>query len=153
MKIGIISFRKGDDKRILALENEYLKRIRPYVRFEMTDIKLYSVYFDLPISEDALRKMENDLKKKGFVVFILSEYGDMYDSGGFADMISGVRDNGGNIAFIIGGPAGFEKDVLCGRKNILSLSKMTFPHKIARLLLIEAIYRSFSMIFGLKYHK
>jgi 23S rRNA (pseudouridine1915-N3)-methyltransferase len=60
---------------------------------------------------------------------------------------------GGRITFMIGGPLGLSREILAEVDEILSLSKLTFTHEMSRLLLLEQIYRAFTILKGEKYHK
>ena len=70
----------------------------------------------------------------------------------FADIIKNQKDSGQKITFIIGGAFGLSNDVKAKANLTLSLSKMTFTHEMARLFLMEQVYRAFSIIAGKGYH-
>ena len=75
------------------------------------------------------------------------------DSHGLADMINRAADAYGTVCFIIGSSHGLDEKVKASCDMRLSLSKLTFPHQLFRVMLLEAIYRSFNIIKGTRYHK
>lgn len=86
-------------------------------------------------------------------VVALDERGRMKSSDEFAKMLSGHRDRDPRpISFVVGGASGLAADVIARADEVLSLSKMTFPHQVARLLLVEQVYRALSIQAGLRYH-
>ncbi len=84
----------------------------------------------------------------------LSDRGTRVDSMQFAKYISGLMNAGhGSCEFIIGGAYGIDKSILKKSRDILSLSPMTMSHQLIRPVLLEQLYRAFSIISGEKYHK
>ena len=95
------------------------------------------------------RKFLSDGKTR---VFLLDEKGKAYDSRAFAAQLGALRDQGvSRFVFVIGGAFGFTEE-LRSRFSLLSLSKMTFPHDLARLVLAEQLYRALQILAGTKYH-
>lgn len=95
------------------------------------------------------RKFLGDGKTR---VFLLDEKGKAHDSRAFASQLGALRDQGvSRFVFVIGGAFGFT-DELRSRFSLLSLSKMTFPHDLARLVLAEQLYRALQILAGTKYH-
>ena len=94
------------------------------------------------------------------VVIALSEHGKLHDSVGFATLLLGNQPNGGiaeggstPIIFIVGGASGLSQEVLNRSRAVLSLSPMTFPHQMVRLILVEQLYRAFKIHRNEPYHK
>lgn len=86
-------------------------------------------------------------------VVALDERGRMKTSDEFAKMLSNHRDRDPRpISFLVGGASGLSPEVVSRADEVLSLSKMTFPHQMARLLLVEQVYRALSIQAGLRYH-
>ena len=79
--------------------------------------------------------------------------GRQYDSPALAEIISDATDATGKISLVIGSSHGLSERVKSECKLRLSVSKMTFPHQLMRVILFEALYRSFTIIAGKKYHK
>lgn len=138
------------DVLIKKLEDQYLKRI--------TQPKLF-LHETKASSENKeqegnfiIQKL-NELNSKGSGIHIaLSEHGKMFDSMTFANNIEKYLNSYSRVIFIISGAEGFSQNVLdlCDQK--IALSAMTFPHRIARLVLIEQIYRSETLRRGHPYH-
>ena len=85
---------------------------------------------------------------------LLDKRGEHLDSEGFAKLLNKFSENGINqIFFIVGGPEGFPKLLTLKARKVLALSKMVFPHKIARLILVEQLYRAKCIINRHPYHK
>jgi 23S rRNA (pseudouridine1915-N3)-methyltransferase len=85
---------------------------------------------------------------------VLDEGGRAMRSAEFGAMLSGHRDRDPRpISFVVGGASGISPEVRSRADEVLSLSRMTFPHQIARLLLVEQVYRALSIRAGLSYHR
>jgi len=125
----------------------------------LSGIEDYGKRFPLEIIElkDSNKEKESlDLLKKirdnAFVV-VLSEEGTKFNSNSFAKLIKEKANSVGTIFFIIGGPDGLSDCVKKKANLLLSLSQMTFTHEMARLFLVEQIYRAISINKGMKYHR
>lgn len=92
--------------------------------------------------------------KEGAFIIALDEKGKSYTSQKFANLIKTQADEGqSNLAFALGGPDGHGKELLQRANLKLSLSEMTFPHGLARICLIEQIYRATTILSGHPYHR
>lgn len=138
-KVRIICVGKVKERYISDAVNEYLKRLTPFVKVEIIELK----------DEGVKKESEKILNYVDINAFILDEKGKELSSVEFAEMI---KRHEGVITFVIGGADGIENDVKRKSKTI-SLSKMTFVHEMARLFLIEQIYRSCMINSGRKYHR
>ena len=139
MKIKIFAVGKlKKDYNKFAVE-DYLERIRFYIPIEIIEVS----------NESIIEKIDKD----NFSI-ILDGRGKELSSLEFATFISQTlsRQNK-DIAFFIGGADGFDEEFLKKGNFALSLSKLTFPHELARLILLEQIYRAFTIINNEKYHK
>lgn len=143
MRFKIISFNHKLNKEIDKLINHYKKQVR---NLEIEEYK--------PISDS---KKENDfvLSKisDGDYLVCMSENGETYSSNSFASFIEKTIQHHKKIVFIIGKAEGIGKDLLSNANKIISLSSFTFPHEVAKLLLVEQIYRAVSIINNHPYHK
>ena len=90
---------------------------------------------------------------KGAATIALCVEGKQYDSPELAALIGNMIDEGGKIALIIGSSHGLSQTVKNACRVRLSFSKLTFPHQLMRVVLFEALYRSFTILAGKKYHK
>ena len=120
--------------------DEYKTRLSRFTRLEVLELKA-----------KAKKGILSHLKEGDFVV-ALDEKGKHLSSHELSDLI---RENylSKNLVFAVGGPSGLDKDVLERADIQVSISKMTFTSQMARLLLIEQIYRAFTIIKGVEYHK
>lgn len=153
-QIEVVAVGKLRNREWLAAQAEYAKRLRRYVGFGLTEVK-DSVGRGQPDGV-ALQK-EGELLLKGAEganrVILLTENGRSFTSPDFADYLQRQLEIYGRLAFLIGGPLGFSDDVRTTAHDTLSLSPLTFPHEIARVLLLEQLYRAFTIRSGEKYHK
>ncbi len=154
MKINFIVIGKST-KYITEGIVEYKKRLRKYVKFEIIEIPALKNTKKLSIKE---QKNKEALLLKSYLEksnnnFLLDENAKQYSSVDFAKMLKNKMISGQkNINFIVGGPYGFADDLLKGKHQKISLSKMTFTHQMIRLFFVEQIYRAMTIIKGEPYH-
>ena len=87
-------------------------------------------------------------------IVLLDRNGEQFDTQGVTKLVTSFSENGINrLFFVVGGASGFPKQIIPKAKKILALSKMVFPHKIARLVLVEQLYRVKCIINRHPYHK
>lgn len=155
MKIECWSIGKAHDPAIRDAIEDFTARVNKYnsVKWQI-----------LPVPKNAGMLSELDLKKqegkmilewldKESILVALDEYGKEISSTGLADLIvkkgnMGIR----KIVFLIGGAFGIDTAVLERADHRISLSKLTFPHQLVRLILIEQLYRAYTIIKNEKYH-
>ncbi|MBE6536551.1 MAG: 23S rRNA (pseudouridine(1915)-N(3))-methyltransferase RlmH [Ruminococcaceae bacterium] len=138
--------------------SEYKKRLSQYAKVEEINIKEEIIKNEDSMSEisralDAeAEKIISAMPKDAYKIALCVE-GKQFDSPALAKIISSATDSSGKIALVIGSSHGLSEKVKaeCGLR--LSISKMTFPHQLMRVILLEALYRSFTIIAGKKYHK
>ncbi|QCX33659.1 23S rRNA (pseudouridine(1915)-N(3))-methyltransferase RlmH [Caloramator sp. E03] len=159
MNIKIIGVGKIKEKYLKDGIDEYLKRLSRYCNIEIIEVPDEKAPENLSTKEEEQVKTKEGqgiLKyiKDNMYVIALDLKGTMLSSEGFADFINDLGLKGSsNISFIIGGSLGLSKEVLQRADYKLSFSKMTFPHQLMRLILLEQIYRGFRIISGEPYHK
>ncbi len=159
MTITIITVGKLKEKYLKDAIDEYSKRLRRYCKLdiiELPDEKTpdnASEKEELAIKEKEGQAILNKIKDNMFVI-AMDLGGKQLTSEEFAGYIDnlGVTGNS-NIAFIIGGSLGISKSVLARANYKLCFSKMTFPHQLFRVMLLEQIYRGFRIMKGEPYHK
>lgn len=138
MKIAFIQVGKTQDREIGAIAADYAGRISHYSAFETietTDDKLGSV----------LERFDR--------VLLLDEKGPEYDSPGFAELLAKQMNAGASsLAFVAGGPYGFAEEVRALADGTVSLSRMTFPHQLVRVIFLEQLYRAFTILRNERYH-
>ncbi len=136
--IRIIALGKLKDPNLRTSFGEYHKRLTGFTRLEVLELKN--------------GKNPLDYVKTGELVVALDEGGENLSSHELAGFIKKQELTRG-VVFILGGPEGLNPSVIEKADQRLSLSKMTFTSQLARLILIEQIYRAFTIIKGVKYHK
>ena len=156
MKIKILALGKVKEKYIKDGINEFLKRLSAYTNVEIIEINAISVKDENLIQKVLQQEGEKILphiKANSFVISLEIE-GANFSSEKFAQKIDAISKHGYNeMVFIIGSSHGLAKIISDRADLILSLSKMTFLHEFARLILIEQIYRAFKILKGETYHK
>jgi 23S rRNA (pseudouridine1915-N3)-methyltransferase len=136
--------------------NRYLDRLRFYVAAQIHIVKADKI--SPRGGEEAGKEKEAErvlklLGKKDCLV-IWDQSGKHLNSSGFAKLLDKFRNNGvSELWMLIGGPLGVSQRLLERADCVLSLSKMTFPHDLARLMVTEQLYRAFTILKGEPYHK
>ena len=159
MKITLVTVGKIKEKYFRDALAEYEKRLSRYCKLESISVE------DEKTPDGAGKALEEQIKKKeaqrllryireDAYVITLEIGGKMYDSEGFSSMIEQLGVSGhGHIQFVIGGSLGLHEDVT-GRADLaVSFSKMTFPHQLMRVILLEQIYRAYRIMHREPYHK
>jgi 23S rRNA (pseudouridine1915-N3)-methyltransferase len=124
---------------------EYLKRLSKYVKIEIVEVE------DENITKEKANIIKH-IKDKDYLIALDIE-GKELDSVSFANKIDMLQTSHSNITFIIGGSDGLHKDIKELVKERISFSKLTFPHQLFRIILLEQIYRSYRIINNETYHK
>lgn len=152
MKINIISFgkfKRSDPYSILY--NEYRKRVNFDIK--LTEIKGHTVSTSIEEQKEyegaeILKKINENNK-----VIVLDERGKIITTNEFADIINRYMNYGDDIDFIIGGANGLSNNVLKQADFILSLGRMVYPHLMVRVMLMEQLYRVYTINNNHPYHK
>ena len=150
--IKIICVGKIKEKFYKEAILEYQKRLSKYTKLEIIECPDYD---NLPIETIKKYEMEQILKKisdKDYIITMQIE-GKCIDSVEFSKLIDETLIKNSNISFIIGGSYGLHDDIKKMSNYSLSFSKMTFPHQLFRVILLEQLYRSFKIIKNESYHK
>ena len=159
VKIDIVCVGKIKEKYFTMAINEYSKRLSKYIKLNIIEVA------DEQTPDGASKAVEEEIKKKEadrilknikpdtFVV-TLEIKGEMLDSVSLSKKIEDIGVRGfGNIAFVIGGSLGLYESVSKRSNYKLSFSKMTFPHQLMRVILLEQIYRAYRILNNEPYHK
>ena len=159
MKISIITVGKIKEKYLKDAIAEYSKRLSKYCKLEIIEVADEKTPDNASeVVEDQIRSKEAErilkhVKDDAFVI-TLEINGRQLTSEELAGKIDTLGIQGhSHIAFIIGGSIGLGREVLNKSNFALSFSKMTFPHQLMRVILLEQIYRSYRIINGEPYHK
>ncbi|HJA07412.1 MAG TPA: 23S rRNA (pseudouridine(1915)-N(3))-methyltransferase RlmH [Candidatus Mediterraneibacter pullicola] len=159
MKISVITVGKIKEKYLKDAITEYSKRLSRYCKLEIIEVA------DEKIPDQASKTVEASIRNKegerllkyirdDMYVITLELGGKMLTSEEFAEKIEMLGVQGkSSIAFVIGGSIGLGKEVLRRSDFALSFSKMTLPHQLMRVVLLEQVYRGYRIINGEPYHK
>jgi 23S rRNA (pseudouridine1915-N3)-methyltransferase len=155
MKITLVQTGRTTDRNVSGIADLYSGRIKKYNSFEIITIDELKNSGALSIQEQKIREGRKILQRLGSddYIVLLDEKGRKFRTVEFAEwmektlMISRKR-----IVFIIGGPWGFSEEVYEKADFRISLSEMTFPHQLVRLLFLEQLYRIFTILRGEPYH-
>lgn len=151
MKIEVIAIGKMSNKEQKSIIDDYAKRLR---NITIIEIPVKNNYTNNP---DLTKKyeLEQILKyTKNKTIVCMSEEGEQFSSPEFAKFIKNTLERQQkSIAFVIGGAFGLNQKIKKNCSKVISLGKMTFPHMLARILLVEQIYRADTLMKGHPYHK
>lgn len=150
--IKIICIGKIKEKYMCDAINDYIKRISKYTKIEIIELNNY--YSDninevLNNEKDLILKY---IKEKDYIITMEIE-GRLISSEDFSKKISETFNHYPSLTFIIGGSYGLHNDIKKLSNYALSFSKMTFPHQLFRLILLEQIYRAYKINNNEAYHK
>lgn len=156
MKIKIIALGKIKEKFLKEGIDEFLKRLTPYASveiIELSPIEIKDEHLTEKVLDEEGEKILSHIKPQSFVI-TMEILGKQFSSEEFAKKINSLTNEGqSEIVFVIGSSCGLSKKVSARSNLKMSMSKMTFLHQFARLLLVEQIYRAFKIIKGETYHK
>ena len=159
MKITVITVGKIKEKYLRDAIAEYTKRLSRYCKLEIIEVA------DEKTPDQASETVEEQIRDKegerilkyiraDMYVITLEIGGKMVSSEELADKVNMLGIQGqSSVAFVIGGSIGLGREVLKRSDYALSFSKMTFPHQLMRVILLEQVYRSYRIINGEPYHK
>ncbi|MDE6388878.1 MAG: 23S rRNA (pseudouridine(1915)-N(3))-methyltransferase RlmH [Lachnospiraceae bacterium] len=159
MRITVIAVGKIKEKFYREAVAEYEKRLSRYCKLEIIQVE------DEKTPDKAGEALESEIKRKeaerimkhireDACIVTLEIQGRMYDSEEFAGEIEKLATQGtSHIQFIIGGSLGLYEEICKKADRAVSFSKMTYPHQLMRVILLEQIYRAYRIINGEPYHK
>ena len=158
MSMALICMGRLKEKYWRDAAAEYEKRLTRYTKFETIELP------DLPEPQNSSPAIEMQIREKEGAV-ILSKIrpddtvvalcidGKQLDSVQLSKKLTQLQDNGKRVVFIIGGSLGLSEAVVARANVKLSFSPMTFPHQLARIMLLEQVYRACKIAAGERYHK
>lgn len=159
LKINIIAVGKIKEKYLTDACNEYIKRLGAFCNINITEIAEHKCAQN-PSDADIDAVLKNEGKRilaaipQSAEVIAMCIEGEMLSSDKLAAKIQKSATSGTScFCFVIGGSWGLDESVKQRADYLLSMSPMTFPHMLARVMLLEQIYRAFSINKGTKYHK
>lgn len=131
---------------------EYTKRIKKYTHIEIIEVKDEGLVEEIKAQKLEAEKIKKHLNEKDFIITLEIE-GKELTSIEFAKKLNDIFIESSNLTFIIGGSYGLDDSIKQKAKLHLSFSKMTFPHQLFRVLLLEQIYRAYKINNNESYHK
>ena len=154
MKTELIVIGKTSSKHILACIDDYTSRIGHYMPFSLTVIP--ELKHTKALSEELQKEREGEQVLQRLssddTLVLLDEHGSEFRSIEFASWLQKKHLTARRLVFLIGGPYGFSPQVYARADEKISLSRMTFSHQMVRLIFVEQLYRSCTIIKGEPYH-
>ena len=159
MSMTLITVGKMKEKPYRMMADEYLKRLSRYGKVEEIELP------DLPEPANSSPAIEAQIKEKegesilarikpSDYVIAMNIPGKQWDSPGLSRHVDDLMNRGNsNLVFVIGGSLGLSDKVIARADEEMSMSKMTFPHQLARVMLLEQLYRAMKIRSGERYHK
>lgn len=155
--INVICVGKLKETYLKDAINEYAKRLSKYCKINIVEV------LDEPIPSNLNDKLSESIKQaegnkilsfvKNSYVISLDLKGKQYTSEEFSDKLEKLSLNNSSISFIIGGSLGLSNEVINKSNELICFSKMTFPHQLIRLFLLEQIFRAFKISNNETYHR
>jgi len=144
VKLRVAWIGKTKDAAIQALTADYLQRLARYLPTES---------FELPNEVALLKQLDKSASRAPQTLVLLDAHGKQLSSEQFAEFLRQHQDRGKQcLLFAVGGPDGFSDQARAAAAFQLSLGKMTLPHELARVVLLEQLYRGFTILKGHPYH-
>ena len=155
MKITLLTVGKTTNANLVSLQDEYQKRLKFYIPFEMVVIPELKNTKNLSIAEQQEKEADLILKQleTSDEVVLLDDKGKQFTSMGFSEYISKkMLASHKRMVFVVGGPYGFSERVYNRANGKVSLSAMTFSHQMIRLVFVEQLYRAMTILNNEPYH-
>ena len=149
--VDLIAFGRLRLEPCKALESHYLAMLKAHARMEVIELPEGRGDAARQLKEEAER-LRPRLKAAGRPV-LLDPAGRTYTSEAFAAWLGARLDRGERLAFVLGSSHGFDPALKAEVPDKLSLSPMTFPHELSRVMVLEQLYRAFTILKGGPYHK
>lgn len=152
-QLDVIAVGKLRTREWQAAQREYGKRIKHYIKLKLTEVR--DAPGSLPAAVALQREGEQLLQaaQQAQRIILLTPDGAEMDSPEFAAFLRKQIEVYGRVAWLIGGPLGVAEEVATAAHTTFALSRLTFPHEMARVILLEQLYRAFTIMRGESYHK
>lgn len=155
MKVNLVAVGKIKENYLSQGILEYSKRISRYAKLEIIEVAECK---NTTRAKNAIRvavekESEAILAAINGNTIALDSRGDMVTSQQIADILQDAKDNGQVLTFVIGGSDGLAENVLSKADKIISFGKVTYPHQLMRMIFLEQLYRGFTIINNITYHK
>jgi len=156
MKLRFIFAGSHSDRELSKVAERYLERIKHFFPVEVVEVppeRGRQGQSDVAIMRAQSARLDAAIPDRGHVV-VLDERGQVIDSLKFASWLERLTiDSPHGVNFVVGGDVGLGPEVRQRADRLLSLSPMTLPHQLARVVLLEQIYRACTLMRGISYHK
>ncbi|MGN1162793.1 MAG: 23S rRNA (pseudouridine(1915)-N(3))-methyltransferase RlmH [Christensenellales bacterium] len=151
MKINILAVGNIKETYFVKACEEYAKRLGKFCDLNIIEIQEKN---KLSTPEQCLYAEAKDIEKHltGFVV-VMDKFGKKFDSVSFSKKLEEIKMTNSTITFVIGSSFGLDQTIKQKANLLMSVSDMTFPHQLFRVLLLEQIYRAFCIENNITYHK
>ena len=155
LKVRLLSIGRDRDRWVIEGCDHYLKLLSRFAKVENQVIPALKGASSLSPTELKAHEADRIDKALGSDYLVaLHDQGRKYNSTAFAKMLEKLQtDSGGRLTLLIGGAFGLDKRMLDRAHLVVSLSDLTFSHQLVRLVVLEQLYRGFSILAGTKYHK
>lgn len=150
--IKLITVGTIKEKYLKDAIEEYTKRIKKYTNIELIEVKDEGLVEESKAISLEAEKIKKHLSPRDYIITMEIE-GKQLTSEEFSEKLNQIQIENSNIVFIIGGSYGLSDEIKQLSKLHLSFSKMTFPHQLFRVLLLEQIYRCYKILNNESYHK
>lgn len=156
--ITLLCIGKNKEKALCQLENEYIKRIQPFSKLQVIEVKDESnVHMERDKEAELIKEKEGKrvlekIRPQDFVI-LLDLHGKMPDSISFSNQLESWFMKSSDLVFVIAGSLGPSSDLVKRADYRWKLSDLTFTHLMTRILVLEQIYRAFMIQNGRSYHK
>lgn len=150
--IKLITVGTIKEKYLKDAIDEYTKRIKKYTNIELIEVKDEGLVEESKALLLEAEKIKKHISPRDYIITMEIE-GKQLTSEEFSDKLNQIQIENSNIVFIIGGSYGLSDEIKQMAKLHLSFSKMTFPHQLFRVLLLEQIYRCYKILNNESYHK
>ena len=152
MRVRLIWPGKTRDAHLRALVGEYATRLSHFVRCEITELREDSRTDKVGIDKET--KRISDALRSGAITILLDPGGVEWTSHQLADQVRKWESNGiKEVAFVVGGPRGLSPELISRFDKKWSLSRLTLTHEMTRVLLLEQLYRAYTIVNNLPYQK
>lgn len=155
-KIKIVCVGKMKEAYFRDATAEYVKRLSRFAEVTLREVKEENIVerpSEKEKQEIMRRESEHIAKELCGDIVVLAVEGKQRSSEAFAEELAALRDGKGEVTFVIGGSYGLAPEIKARAKTLLSFSKMTLPHTLMRVVLLEQIYRACMIDAGSTYHK
>ena len=153
-KINIVSVGNLKEKYLKDATEEYLKRLSRFADVEVREVLEFSGNSKSSIEQIKNFECEEVKKKVTGVVIAMDKSGKQITSEEFAKLIDNTFAGGAKaISFVIGGSNGLTQEFINNANHVISFGKITFPHQLMRVVLLEQIYRAETILNNISYHK